>query len=316
MASHYFDTELARRYSIEEAILVEQLYWWIRRNDVNAEMEKEGRVWCYMTADGMSKYFSYMNSQKVRRILLKLHKRGKIHIGNFNKVATNQTLWYAFSDEFMKELKELNYDFSKVKNGTFKDEKSKEVIYNEVNYTHIDNLSDTNVSSKQQYDSDTLFLEFWEKYKKNADKKRAFIAFKRLSKADKLAAIAGIEPYRNARGQNNQYIKNAATYIHNRTWEDDFSGYSQKIAFYDAFPQDTDEVKRFKAWMRLTYPEIENTALPLSYDDYIKLVGENYQNVEKVSNALTDIVAEVWKYRKSDIASVVKQKLLDNEQRD
>ena len=66
--------------------------------------------------------------------------------------------------------------------------------------------------------------------------------------------------------------------------------------------------------MRANFPEIENTALPLSYEDYMQLVqGEN---VENVTNALTEINREIYKYRKSDIAQVVRAMLPNEEEED
>ena len=126
--NHSFNTTLAERYGIEEAILIEHLYWWIHKNDCDEveEMIKNERVWCRTTAKGIAKYIPYMSPQKIRRVLLGLE--GKIVIGNFNKQATNHTLWYAFSNEFIEELEQLGYDFSKMKIRNFKNEKSNNII--------------------------------------------------------------------------------------------------------------------------------------------------------------------------------------------
>jgi hypothetical protein len=125
---HSFNTTLAERYGIEEAILIEHLYWWIHKNDCEdvEEMIKNNRVWCRTTAKGIAKYIPYMSPQKIRRVILGLE--GKIVIGNFNKQATNHTLWYAFSNEFIEELEQLGYDFSKMKIRNFKNEKSNNII--------------------------------------------------------------------------------------------------------------------------------------------------------------------------------------------
>jgi hypothetical protein len=64
--------------------------------------------------------------------------------------------------------------------------------------------------------------------------------------------------------------------------------------------------------MRTNYPEIEETALPLSFEDYMQLVKGDH--VEDVTNALTDIHNEIYKYRKSDIAQVVKSMIPNDEE--
>lgn len=312
MANHSFNTTLAKRYSIEEAILIEHLYWWIHKNECNEDMQKDGRTWCYSSAKGFERYLEYMNGQKVRRILLKLQEKGKIMIGNYNKSAINQTLWYAFTDEMIEELASLNYnfsDFSKVKNGFFKSEKCKEDNIIEDN-NHNNNLSKQSLS-KSLYEGDSLFVEFWTKYNKSVDKKKTFIAFKNLSKKDKLAAIAAIDTYRNSRNQDNRYIKNPLTYIHSRTWEDDFESYTKQIKPYDVNSTDSERVQKFKAYMRSNFPEIEETRMPLCYEHYIELVKQ--AGVDIITECLQDIEREIWKYRKSDIAQVIKERIKESE---
>ena len=300
--------KIAERYGIEAAILIENLYFWIRRNECNDEYFRDGRFWCYSTFKGFNRYLPYMNPQKIRRELVSLESKGIILTGNYNKSSINHTLWYAFTDNFMNEMECLGYDFSKMKNRIFKNEKSiEDNIIEDNSISHI-GLSELN-SSKQQYESDSLFLEFWSKYKKAVDKKKAFTAFKNLSKKDKLAAIACIEPYREARNQDNKYIKNPSTYLHDRTWENDFDDYNHKIAFYDPIDGEPVMKTKYKAWMRTTYPEIENTALPLSYEDYMSIINDS--DVETVSQYLEEINSDIYKYRRSDIASVLRQRISD-----
>lgn len=137
--NHSFNTAIAAKYGIDEAIIIEQLYWWIHKNECEEDetMTNEGRVWCRSSAKGFNKYITYMSAQKIRRVLRTLEEIDIVKVGNFNKVATNQTLWYTFSDEFKEELKGLGYDFSKMKNGMFKNEQS------------INNLNDKNINIEE-----------------------------------------------------------------------------------------------------------------------------------------------------------------------
>lgn len=205
----------------------------------------------------------------------------------------------------------FNRDTIKAKGGTKEIlVPTKNTLDNNIDNNNTDNtLSELNNSSKDIYQQDVLFIEFWSKYNKSVDKKKAFTAFKRLSKKDKLAAIAAIEAYRNSKGQNNKYIKNPTTYIHDRTWEDDFADYNKKVAFYDILESDTDRVKGFKKWMREKFPDIENCALPLSFEDGKELI-ERY-HTEDVEYVLGEINREFYKYRFKSIAEVAKTMLQD-----
>lgn len=131
MANHNFNITLAKRYGIEEAILIEHIYWWIHKNECEEveDMVHEGAVWCRSTARGFAKYIPYMKPDKIWRILKKLEGR-VLRVGNFNRQALNQTLWYTFTDDFVKELKELDYDFENIKNAILKNEKSNNIINN------------------------------------------------------------------------------------------------------------------------------------------------------------------------------------------
>lgn len=230
--NHSFNTILAERYGIEGAILVEHLYWWIHKNDCEEveEMVHEGRVWCRSTAKGFAKYIPYMNPQKIRRILISLENVGKISIGNFNVKATNQTLWYAFTDEFIGELKSLGYDFSKMKNGIFKNEKSYNSIIN--NPIKEDNIIEdkenklSNDNSKSAYSDD--FLEFWEAYGYCKDKGTTYKRWKNLSKKDKEAALKALPEYFADCQRCDRKKRYPAVYISKRTWEDDFSNPEQE----------------------------------------------------------------------------------------
>ena len=307
--NHSFNTTLAERYGIEEAILIEHLYWWIHKNDCDEveEMFQEGRIWCRFTAKGISKYIPYMNAHKIWRVIQGLEKIDKIKVGNFNKLATNHTSWYAFSDDFIKELKQLNYDFSKIKNRILKNEKSNNIIINnsiKENNIKEDNKRLSNDNQKVEYSED--FENFWKLYGYSKGKQRAYGKWNKLSDTDKQKAIDAIPAYLEDCARCKRDQQHAATYLFNHTFEDDFSA-KPKRALYDPIDGEDEQKTRFKRWMRANYPEIEATALPLSYEDYMELIKGDH--IEDVTNALTNIHNEIYKYRRSDIAQVIKAML-------
>jgi hypothetical protein len=131
MANHSFNITLAEKYGVEQAILIEHIYWWVHKNECDGieDMVKDGKVWCRSTAKGFAKYIPYLKPDKIWRILRKMEGHILL-VGNFNKQALNQTLWYTFTDEFKKELEDLNYDFENFKNANLKNKKSNNSIIN------------------------------------------------------------------------------------------------------------------------------------------------------------------------------------------
>lgn len=155
------------------------------------------------------------------------------------------------------------------------------------------------------------FEHFWKLYDYKKGKQKAYAKWNKLSDADKQKAVDAIPAYKEDCARCKRDMQHPATYLYNHTFEDDFSA-KPKRAFYDPIEGDSEQKKNFKAWIRNNFPEIEDTALPLSFEDYMQLVKGDH--VEDVTNALTDIHNEIYKYRKADIAQVVKSMIPNDEE--
>ena len=252
--------------------MVEILYWWILKNACNEDMIKDNKVWCYCSSKGFERYLPYMSWQKIRRTLKKVEDGGILVTGNFNKRPTDQTLWYAFSDKGIEILEGYGYDFSKMKNGIFKNEKSN------INKINLLNIKKNNIKEENSVSDDTLkkgaadelFDKFWEAYGKKVRKEEAIREWAKLSADNRQKALDAIEAYKESKRYETRYMLDPVRYLRRKTWNDDFSTVNRKT-FYDPQEGDSDEKKRFKAWMRKTYPEIERSDFPISYEDYMML---------------------------------------------
>lgn len=159
--THQFNTKIAEKYGIEEAILIEHLYFWIHKNKCLDEMVHHDRTWCYSSAKGFNKYVTYMSTQKIRRVLVGLEKRGFIYIDNFNKTAFNQTLWYAFTDSAIKELEELGYDILKSKTANFNNEKCEDINKEDKEKNNINKNID--IEKKSANEEENRFIIWMQK---------------------------------------------------------------------------------------------------------------------------------------------------------
>lgn len=115
-----FDSRIAEKYSIEEAIVIANLYGWIKHNATNGKNFHEGRYWTYNSLVSFAKYFPFWSESKVKRVLIDLAgktdskdalpKHEPIIVkGNFNTSKLDRTVWYSFTDEFFAYLKSLGY---------------------------------------------------------------------------------------------------------------------------------------------------------------------------------------------------------------
>ena len=152
------------------------------------------------------------------------------------------------------------------------------------------------------------FEHFWELYDYKKGKQKAYAKWNKLSDADKQKAIDAIPAYKEDCARYKRDMQHPATYLYNHTFEDDFTT-RPKVSFYDVLPTDSEQEKKFKNWMRTSYPNIENTALPLSFGDFMSLYTDF--GTEEIKNQLEVINANIGKYKYSDINAVIRGYLED-----
>lgn len=97
-----FNAGYAVKYGIEEAIMIENLSYWIEKNAANNRHFHDGRFWTYNTAEAFTKLFPFWSAPQIRRIMKSLEEKGVIIVGEFNDSSYDRTKWYAFADTFVQ----------------------------------------------------------------------------------------------------------------------------------------------------------------------------------------------------------------------
>lgn len=96
---HSFDISLAKRFGIQEAILIHHFSHWIKLNRTRRKNFREGRTYTYMTYQEISDHFGYLTYDQVRRTIEKLCHSNILLKGNFNSLPSDNTIWFSFHDE-------------------------------------------------------------------------------------------------------------------------------------------------------------------------------------------------------------------------
>jgi len=94
-----FNIEFAKRYGVDEAIMVKSFQFWIRLNKANKVNYHDLRYWTYNTNKSLSEYYSFWSEKQVRRIIESLVDKEILIKGNYNKIAYDRTIWYAFINQ-------------------------------------------------------------------------------------------------------------------------------------------------------------------------------------------------------------------------
>lgn len=97
-----FQAEIASKYGIDEAILIENLAFWIKKNIANKKYFFEGRYWTYNSRKAFAELFPFWTERQIRRILKSLETKGAIYTGNFNKLNFDRTTWYVLDDDILE----------------------------------------------------------------------------------------------------------------------------------------------------------------------------------------------------------------------
>lgn len=207
--NHSFDIDVAVKYGVNEAILIENMRFWIAKNKANNRHFYEGRYWTYNSIKAYSELFPYWTSNQVRRIIQGLVSQGVIIVGNHNSNPYDRTQWYALNEQM---------HLADLPNGNAKNAKSS-------------NSTDINTDIKaDDATADAVppigFDGFWNIYPKKVAKKQAIKAWKsaKMKSSEHQSILDDIEKRIDTdewKKNNGQFIPNPATYLNNRRWEDE-----------------------------------------------------------------------------------------------
>lgn len=90
----HFQSQVAEVVGVDGAIMLENLYFWITKNQANDKHFHDGYYWTYNTQEAFSKLFPFWSRRQIQRILKNLEQGGYIKKGNYNIKGYDQTIWY------------------------------------------------------------------------------------------------------------------------------------------------------------------------------------------------------------------------------
>ncbi len=115
--NHSFNVEIATKYGMLEAILLEHLNFWISKNKANEVNFYDGNYWTYNSTKALAQLFPYVSLNTISRALRHLKEEGLILVGNYNKISYDRTTWYAITEKGNSILQNDEMDSPKMENG-------------------------------------------------------------------------------------------------------------------------------------------------------------------------------------------------------
>ena len=114
---HVFDTDVAQKYGVNAAIILQNIGYWIKQNEANETNFYDGRYWTFNSKRAYGELFPYMSKRQIETAFQKLIEDGVIVTGNYNKLAYDRTLWYALTQKGKSILHFGEMENSKAGNG-------------------------------------------------------------------------------------------------------------------------------------------------------------------------------------------------------
>lgn len=223
---HSFDVNIAKKYGIEEAILLNHLYFWIEKNRANNKHYYDGYYWTYSSKKAFTDLFPYLTERQVDYALKKLLDDGMIMKGNYNKSGYDRTLWYAITKNGYSILQNCQMEETNLSN---RNDENAEPIPDII----PDNNTDINIKGQDGFEQEKpswerQFEEFYEKYPKKVKKQSVRKWFQRNKPSGELfsSMMSSLEQFRGCKDwlkDKGQYIPYPSTWLNGRRWEDEVS---------------------------------------------------------------------------------------------
>jgi DNA-binding PadR family transcriptional regulator len=96
---HSFDTDIAKAYGINAAVLLGYIAYWTKVNEANDRNYYDGCYWTYNSRKAFAELFPYLSERQIRTAIDKLIDDGLIITGVYNEMRYDHTIWYALTEK-------------------------------------------------------------------------------------------------------------------------------------------------------------------------------------------------------------------------
>lgn len=109
---HAFNTNIAKLYDVNIAILLHNFKFWTFNNLANKRNMYDGLCWSYDTLEALMDIFPYWTRRQIETVINKAVKAELLRKGNYNQTKYDRTVWYALTPKgyaFYPELLKEKY---------------------------------------------------------------------------------------------------------------------------------------------------------------------------------------------------------------
>lgn len=237
MNDYHFSAELAKRYGLDEAIMLHHFAYWVQKNTIDGRNIHDGRAWTYNSQDGLTEWFPFWSRRQIQRVLKSLEAQEAIIKGQFNDNRLNRTMWYTIADGVLEyygirlpdgqHQTVLCTDADGAECGTeqvcAQHETVPCIISNKEN-TSKENTKETHSAGASVRQRDQ-FDQFWAAYPRKEGKKKAWEKWQKLDPDPVLfaAILSGLDAHIRSEQWRRGVIPHPTTWLNGERWEDELT---------------------------------------------------------------------------------------------
>lgn len=102
-----FDPILAKEIGLNEAIVLQQIHYWLEINKKSKKNFHNKKYWTYNSVRNMKTQFPFLSESTIKRTLMNLENKKYIISDTFNKKTFDRTKWYTINYKLLHE----NFNF-------------------------------------------------------------------------------------------------------------------------------------------------------------------------------------------------------------
>ena len=98
------DSDLAVMIGGWEAVVLQQIHYWLEINREANRNFKDGHHWTFNTYEAWQKQFPWLSTKTIKRVITNLEKLNLLITDNFNALKIDRTKWYRINYEVLYSL--------------------------------------------------------------------------------------------------------------------------------------------------------------------------------------------------------------------
>ena len=182
--NHSFNVEIAKQYGIEKAVILENFYFWIKKNQANKKNMHDGKAYTFNTASAFAELFPYIKERQIAKLLREMECEDELLLsGQFNNY--DRTKSYTLTDKALEmfgekvkkqNTKNVHSNITKSDNGTsqkviIESTKKGDCLNTDIN-TDKKQTDINEISDKPKTDYKIIVEVYFQNYKKLYEQNR------------------------------------------------------------------------------------------------------------------------------------------------